>query len=520
MNDEFMATNNEYHTGLSFWKCDTTRTMIRPSRARFLIEKRPQPLVLSIPQPECDAYELYRRIVLPNRPSFLLESGKGSEVVAHYTFMGSDPYLVLSGKDDHYELRTGEVSTVKQGDPFDALAELLRASRIERPDGVPPFFGGAVGFLSYDVARRFETIPSQALDDLHLPDLQFAFVDLLAALDHHTKTLHLIFAPPLDRMLGEPREKLYREGCDRLAELEARLSVASRTRKTELSTGLLELSADQPGAAYMERVLKCQDYIRAGDIYQANLSHRFTIDLGGSTGLFEERPGPPLYARLRKVNPSPFSALLEFENVSLVSSSPERLVRLQDRRVDTRPIAGTRPRGRSASEDRQLAEELLTNPKERAEHLMLVDLERNDLGRVCRFGTVRVDEFMVVERYSHVSHIVSNITGAMRDELDGFDLIRAVFPGGTITGVPKIRCMEVIESLEPVRRGPYTGSLGYLSWSGDLDLNIVIRTLVLTDGRGYLQVGAGIVADSDPSREYEETLFKAEALVQALEADG
>ena len=516
MNDEFMATNGEYHAGLSFWKCDTTRTMIRPSRARFLIEKRPQPLVLSVPQPEGDAYELYRRIVRPNRPSFLLESGKGSEVVAHYSFMGSDPYLVLSGKDDHYELRTGGVSTVKQGDPFDALAELLRASQIERPDGVPPFFGGAVGFLSYDVARRFETIPSRAQDDLHLPDLQFAFVDLLAALDHHTKTLHLIFAPPLDRMLGEPREKLYREGCDRLAELEARLSVTSRTRETDLPTGLLELSPDQPSAAYMERVLKCQDYIRAGDIYQANLSHRFTIDLGGSTGLFEERPGPSLYSRLRKVNPSPFSALLEFENVSLVSSSPERLVRLQDRRVDTRPIAGTRPRGRSASEDRQLAEELLTNPKERAEHLMLVDLERNDLGRVCRFGTVRVDEFMVVERYSHVSHIVSNIAGAMRDALDGFDLIRAVFPGGTITGVPKIRCMEIIESLEPIRRGPYTGSLGYLSWSGDLDLNIVIRTLVLTGGRGYLQVGAGIVADSDPSREYEETLFKAEALVEAL----
>ena len=516
MNDEFMATNGEYHAGLSFWKCDTTRTMIRPSRARFLIEKRPQPLVLSVPQPEGDAYELYRRIVRPNRPSFLLESGKGSEVVAHYSFMGSDPYLVLSGKDDHYELRTGGVSTVKQGDPFDALAELLRASQIERPDGVPPFFGGAVGFLSYDVARRFETIPSRAQDDLHLPDLQFAFVDLLAALDHHTKTLHLIFAPPLDRMLGEPREKLYREGCDRLAELEARLSVTSRTRETDLPTGLLELSPDQPSAAYMERVLKCQDYIRAGDIYQANLSHRFTIDVGRSTAPFDERPGPSLYVRLRRVNPSPFSALLEFENVSLVSSSPERLVRLQDRRVDTRPIAGTRPRGRSASEDRQLAEELLTNPKERAEHLMLVDLERNDLGRVCRFGTVRVDEFMVVERYSHVSHIVSNITGAMRDELDGFDLIRAVFPGGTITGVPKIRCMEIIESLEPIRRGPYTGSLGYLSWSGDLDLNIVIRTLVLTGGRGHLQVGAGIVADSDPSREYEETLFKAEALVEAL----
>src|SRR5437867_1448908 len=402
MNDEFMATNDEYHAGLSFWNCDTTRTMIRPSRARFLIEKRPQPLVLSIPQPEGDVYDLYRRIVLPNRPSFLLESGKGSESVARYSFMGSDPYLVLSGKDNHYELRTGEVSIAKQGDPFDGLAELLRASRIERPDGVPPFFGGAVGYLSYDVARRFEPIPSQAQDDLHLPDLQFAFVDLLAALDHHTKTLHLIFAPPLDRMLGEPREKLYHEGCDRLAELEARLSVASRSRETNLRTGLFGLSPDQPSAAYMERVLKCQDYIRAGDIYQANLSHRFTIDVGRSTAPFDERPGPSLYVRLRRVNPSPFSALLEFENVSLVSSSPERLVRLQGGRVDTRPIAGTRPRGRSASEDRQLVEELLTNHKERAEHLMLVDLERNDLGRVCRFGTLRGDDFMVVMRCSHL----------------------------------------------------------------------------------------------------------------------
>ncbi|HKW86020.1 MAG TPA: anthranilate synthase component I family protein [Nitrospiraceae bacterium] len=490
--------------------------MIRPSRARFLIEKRPQPLVLSIPQPEGDSYELYRRIILPNRPSFLLESGKGSESVARYSFMGSDPYLILSGKDDHYELRTGEVSIVKHGDPFDALTRLLRASRIERPDGAPPFFGGAVGFFSYDIMRRFETIPSQAPDDLRLPDLQFAFVDLLTALDHHTNTLHLIFAPPLDRMLGEPREKLYREGCDRIAELEARLSVASRPRETDLPTDRFELSPDQPRAAYMERVLRCQDYIRAGDIYQANLSHRFTIDFRGSASLFNERSGSLLHARLRKVNPSPFSALLEFENMTLVSSSPERLVRLDGHRVDTRPIAGTRPRGRSASEDRQLVEQLLTNHKERAEHLMLVDLERNDLGRVCRFGTVRVDEFMAVERYSHVSHIVSNITGMIREELDGFDLIRAIFPGGTITGVPKIRCMEIIDGLEPVRRGPYTGSMGYLSWSGDLDLNIVIRTLVLTEGRGYLQVGAGIVADSDPSREYEETLFKAEALRKVL----
>lgn len=219
---------------------------------------------------------------------------------------------------------------------------------------------------------------------------------------------------------------------------------------------------------------------------------------------------------MREVNPSPFAGLLAFDNMTLVSSSPERLVRLDGRRVDTRPIAGTRPRGETPAEDRRLAEDLITNPKERAEHLMLVDLERNDLGRVCKYGSVRTNELMVVERYSHVSHIVSNVTGELRDGLDGFDLIKAVFPGGTITGVPKIRCMEILEGLEPVRRGPYTGAMGYLSWSGDLDLNIIIRTMLLVGGRGYLQVGAGIVADSDPLKEYEETLFKAEAFFKAL----
>jgi anthranilate/para-aminobenzoate synthase component I len=348
-----------------------------------------------------------------------------------------------------------------------------------------------------------------------MPDLLFAFVDLVAAIDHQTNQLHLMFAPPLERLQGEPREKLYREGCDRLAELEARLSAASLPLNQDWSSKF-RVTPDQPRSSYLEQVRQCQDYIRAGDIYQANLSHRFTIELDGTSYIDHDRIGPALFQRLRQVNPSPFSALFECDDLCLVSSSPERLVRLNDRLADTRPIAGTRPRGWSLPEDRRLAEELLTNQKERAEHLMLVDLERNDLGRVCRYGTVKADEFMVIERYSHVSHIVSNVRGELREGLDGFDLIRSIFPGGTITGVPKIRCMEIIESLEPVRRGPYTGSLGYLSWSGDLDLNILIRTLVLTKGRGYLQVGAGIVADSDPDREYDETLFKAEALLKTL----
>jgi para-aminobenzoate synthetase component 1 len=494
--------------------------MIRPSRARFLIEAEPEPLALSLPLPTGDVFELYRRIALPGRPSFLLESGKGSQAIARYSFLGSDPYLMVTGKDGRCELRGRDRTTLHEQDPFLALTALMRESRMPRPEGLPPFFGGAVGYCGYDLARRFETLPSSAVDVEAWPDLQFAFVDLLAAVDHRTDTLHLIFTPPRDRLVGEPREKLYQEGCDRLAELEARLTAPPAGGQPGYPPGPrfgpIDLRPDLPRGAYLDRVTECQEYIAAGDIYQANLSHRFSLTFGQTdTGGWNGRASA-LYARLRRVNPAPFAALLDFGEIGLVSSSPERLVRLCGRRAETRPIAGTRPRGGGLSEDRRLAEDLLMNPKERAEHLMLVDLARNDLGRVCRYGTVRTEEFMVVERYSHVSHLVSNVAGELRDGLDGFDLLRAVFPGGTITGVPKIRCMQIIDSLEPVRRGPYTGSLGYLSWSGDLDLNIVIRTLALKGGRGFVQVGAGIVADSDPAREYEETLYKAEALIEAL----
>ncbi len=485
---------------------------------RQFLDGPPQPLILAIPQPPVEAFELYRRIARSHRPSFLLESGKGSEAVARYSFIGSEPYLTLVGKHGRCELRTSDKVTIQQGDPFTLLTQLMLSSPIEKPEGAPPFFGGAVGYCSYDLVRSFEAIPTLAQDDLDWPDLEFAFVDLLAAIDHQIRVVYLLFCPPRERQLGEPREKLYREGCDRLAELEARMTDPSRSQDTTIPFHQLALNPDQPRQAYIERVRRCLDYITAGDIYQANLSHRFTLDLARQRDmalpdyLFELQ----LYQRLRAVNPSPFSALLSFDNVHLISCSPERLVRLQGRQAQTRPIAGTRPRGLTSPEDRRLTSELLTSAKERAEHLMLVDLERNDLGRVCKFGSVRVDEFMTVEQYSHVSHLVSNVTGTLRDGANGFDLIKAMFPGGTITGVPKIRCMEIIEELEPVRRGPYTGSLGYLSWSGDLDLNIIIRTLVMTKNQGYLQVGAGIVADSVASKEYDETLYKAEAVFKAL----
>jgi aminodeoxychorismate synthase component I len=387
-----------------------------------------------------------------------------------------------------------------------------------RTEHLPPFIGGAVGYLSYDLVRQFQTLPSIAKPDVGLPDLQFALFEVVVAMDHQTNCVHLIYCPSNVRFQGEPREKLYREGLDRLAALEARLTAPPAPYSDTLGIPQVSFGPEQTTLDYIQRVRRCQEYIAAGDIYQANLSHRFTVELKETPRDSRDRLwlAQELYAKLRSINPSPFSGLLHFDDVTLVSCSPERLVRVQGRRVDTRPIAGTRPRGRDEEDDRRLVSELLASEKERAEHLMLVDLERNDLGRICQFGTVEVDEFMTIERYSHVSHIVSNVTGLLRPDATSADVVNAIFPGGTITGVPKIRCMEIIDELEPVRRGPYSGSFGYFSWNGNLDLNIAIRTLVLSDERGHLQVGAGIVADSDPFKEYDETLHKAEAFFRAL----
>ena len=493
--------------------------MTAVSRQTFL-NGPPQPLVVVRPLPKADVFELYQRLTLTDGPSFLLESGNGTQATARYSFIGSHPYLTLTGGAQNHHLETDGHTTTSPGSVFDAFRQAFADATIPRPDGLPPFFGGAVGYLSYDLVRSFESLPTLAADDLGLPDLHMAFFDLVAAVDHHTNQLYLMYCPPLSRFRAEPREKLFREGCDRLAELEARLASAQPPRAGLTRPRHTSFVPSQPRDAYTARVRRCKDYIGAGDIYQANLSHRFTLDLDAAWSSSDRnRYAGDLYGRLRRLNPSPFSGFVQFPELCLVSSSPERLVRLSGSRTDTRPIAGTRPRGDGQPQDLTLRAELLASPKERAEHVMLVDLERNDLGKVCRYGSVRVDEFMTIEQYSHVSHLVSEVVGTLQSGTSPFDLVRAVFPGGTITGVPKLRCMEIIEELEPVRRGLYTGALGYFSWSGDLDLNILIRTLVLTKNRGYLQVGAGIVADSDPDREYDETLAKAGAFFNILEAD-
>ena len=492
--------------------------MTRSSQPSFL-SGPPQPLILTLEGQGRAPIELYRLIASPSQPSFLLDSGKGTDCGARYSFLGSDPFSVLTGRQGQASLRTHEGRECSSKDPFGSLCRLFTGPQIEPPPGLPPFWGGAVGYLSYDLVRDFETLPSLAQDDLMLPHLQFGLYDIITAVDHHTDRVQIVFCPPMERFLGEPREKLYREGLDRLAAWEARLSGQPVPLDDLPLLDQMAFHPDQTREAYLDQVRRCQEYIAAGDIYQANLSHRFTLQPPSAYNDGTDRPlyEQELYRRLQAVNPSPFSGLIHFNDVTLISSSPERLVRLQDRQADTRPIAGTRPRGLDPRDDQRLIGELLANEKELAEHLMLVDLERNDLGRVCQFGSVQVDEFMTIEQYSHVSHIVSNISGTLRPNATPFDLIRALFPGGTITGVPKIRCMEIIEELEPVRRGLYTGSFGYISWNGDLDLNIVIRTLVWCGGKGYLQVGAGIVADSDPAKEYEETIQKAQAFFSALQ---
>ncbi|ORJ62993.1 anthranilate synthase component I family protein [Geothermobacter hydrogeniphilus] len=356
------------------------------------------------------------------------------------------------------------------------------------------FPGGFFGLFGYDLAGSIEHLPRQARRDLPIPELWLCWVDLTAVYDHRD---HLLTLAGLDdsvdlaawgeRVIDACREKLP------VAEVSLRQPSQPVLSETDFRT----------------MVDHAKDYIRAGDIYQANLSCRFDARLQG--------PSWALYQHLRKVNPAPFACLLRTPGVELISASPERLVSLRDGIAETRPIAGTRPRGYTPPEDHSLGEELLAHPKERAEHIMLLDLERNDLGKVCRVGSVEVDELMVLERYSHVTHIVSNVRGELRPECGPFELVRAMFPGGTITGVPKKRCMEIIDELEPTGRGSYTGSVGYLSANGNLDLNILIRGFQRCGDHLSYQVGAGIVADSDPQREWQECLAKGAAMAQTLE---
>ena len=433
----------------------------------------------------------------PSGPGFLESLGQ-SDRVARYSIVplqSTDSFLLSNNVLTH---QCGNKTIAIAGDPFTTLASILADRSIE-PQQASPFPGGFFGFFSYDLAAMIENLPQNALRDLSVPELWLSWVTTTVVYNHVTGEVILDSLDP-EINLEQLEQEVQNALLEPLAEVKAFYPLQPQPvlKRKE----------------FMQRVEKARQYIAAGDIYQANLSCRFDTEKPANVSIND------LYQNLRQINPSPFACLLQSPDVDIVSSSPERLVSLRNGIAETRPIAGTRPRGFTPPEDSKLGEELLAHPKERAEHIMLLDLERNDLGKVCKTGTVEVDELMVLERYSHVTHIVSNVRGELHDAKGPFDLIRATFPGGTITGVPKKRCMEIIDELEPVGRGIYTGSAGYISASGDIDLNILIRTFQITGDKLTYQVGAGIVADSDPASEWDECLAKGQAMQLALGIEG
>lgn len=458
--------------------------------------QRRKSLALSIPY-QLDFFKQYKFLSQDKPQHILLESGRGGR----YNIVGLNPVAVIQGKGETLHISESGKETIKRGNPLDLMQEYMEKWKTDYNPEYPPFQGGAIGYFSYDCIRYIEKLPSLAEDDLNIPDIFFLLFDDVFVYDQKEKVLWII-THYLDKH-AEAEERLHEWKNLWAAEVPEVTMPFERPEKKNEAVAFTE-------EGFMKAVERIQEYIGNGDVFQVNLSTRQERTL--QTHPLE------IYTSLRKINPSPYMGYLELGDFQIVSASPELLIKKQGQEVSTRPIAGTRSRGANEQEDEELARELIENEKERAEHVMLVDLERNDLGRVCKYGTVEVDEFMVIEKYSHVMHIVSNVRGEVEEDKDAFDLVKAVFPGGTITGAPKIRTMEIIEELEPVRRGIYTGSIGWIGYSGDTELNIVIRTLLAKDGQAHVQAGAGIVIDSNPKNEYKESLKKAIALWRAKES--
>jgi len=447
-----------------------------------------------------DPFGLFK-IFKDEKYPFFLDSSLKSKELGRFSFIGFDPFFILKTKNKE--------------NPFKKLRELLFQYKIPSIREISPFLGGAVGYFSYDLGFILEKIESKAKDDLNLPTCFLGFYDTLLIIDHFKETLTI-------SSLGFPEKNSYlrkKRAEYRLKEIVERLSNSKQNQrdfwipKNERTIALSEqdlwssVISNFKKEDYLEAIRKAKEYIRKGDIYQVNLSQRFFMEYNLSP--------IELYSLLREVNPASFSAYLDFGDFKLLSSSPERFLTLRRKLVSTRPMKGTRPRGIDLTEDKRLKEELLNSKKDKAELIMIVDLERNDLGKVCEYGSIKVTRLRNLEKYSRVFQTTAKVEGILHKDKDTIDLIKACFPGGSITGCPKIRAMEIIEELEPTKRAVYTGSLGYLSFSGDMDLNIVIRTILLKGNKIFFQVGGGIVSDSEPEKEYQETLDKARALLEA-----
>ena len=427
--------------------------------------------------------------------AFLLESIEGGERIARYSFLGGDPFLIKRYRD---------------GQPADFL-ENLRATMAQfksvKLPNLPPFTGGAVGYFGYDMVRTIEDIPKSGIDDLGIDDAVLTFYKTVLAFDHLRHQIHIISNVIVDESHG-PLEEQYRNAVEEIRNIEALLRAPLEIPPVTRNDCDVAVRSNFEKKDYLAGVDKAKEYIAAGDIFQVVLSQRFEVDL--PTPAFE------IYRALRIVNPSPYMYFLKMPDTTIVGSSPEMLVRVRERQLEYRPIAGTLPRGATDAEDQSNAEKLRNDHKERAEHIMLVDLGRNDLGRVSKYGTVRAEDLMFLERYSHVMHLVSSLRGELRDDLDRWDTLMACFPAGTVSGAPKVRAMEIIDELEPTKRGVYAGAVMYADFSNNLDSCIAIRTLVVRGSKGYIQAGGGIVADSVPESEYMETINKSRALIRAI----
>jgi para-aminobenzoate synthetase component 1 len=451
-----------------------------------------------------EVFELFH-----NKPySFILDSGMDPKRLGRYSFIGTDPFLVMSSRGKLVSTLRENRQENEQGNPFDVLGRLLAMYRLDALPTPVPFCGGAVGYLSYDLCHFVERLPAIAMDDLLIPECYLAFYDTILAFDNLEGRGYIVSTgfPELDE---KPR---IRRARIRLDMMKNRL-ISPIPRVPESNSSVINeatvLKSNFTRQAYIKAVNRVRGYIAAGDVFQVNLSQRFETELTLSP--YE------LYRRLRQINPAPFASYLNFDGLTIVSASPERFLRLDGDYVETRPIKGTRPRGKNSAEDSLLAQELLNSPKDHAENVMIVDLERNDLGRVCTYGSIKVTELAVLETFPTVFHLTSTVTGRLRPDKNRIDLLKATFPGGSITGAPKVRAMEIIDELEPTRRSVYTGAIGYLGFDGNLDLNIVIRTFLVKDNKAYFQVGGGIIYDSNAEAEYQETLDKARALIQALQ---
>jgi len=465
---------------------------------------------------------IFMKLFSPDKFNFLLESVEQRENIGRYSFIGSSDAIYIRGKENIIETyNKGSIQYKETKDPLDELKEFITKFKGVSYDGLPSFWGGLIGYLSYNIVYMYEPVYSDKPDNWQLPDIYFFLATDIIAFDNLSRTVKIISSVKItDELMEKAKEDencfslLYKKTIDRIENLEKKLCKPLKIEKQlkikdVLKINLKKWNSNVKKEHFINSVNRAKEYIEEGDIIQVVLSQRFCK-------MTTARP-IDIYRAMRIINPSPYMFYIDFKDIKLIGSSPEILVSVKNRKVLTKPIAGTRPIGKSKEENLKLKEDLLSDEKEKAEHLMLVDLARNDVGKVAKTGSVKVDRFMYVENYSHVMHIVSDVSGELREDLHPIDALKSVFPVGTVSGAPKVRAMQIIEELETEKRGPYAGAVGYISFDGNLDTAIAIRTAVMKENKIYVQAGAGIVADSIPEKEYEETVNKAKALIKAVE---